>query len=233
MGLAVQPWPHPHQVEIKELQVPHAYVEDESLWLAQLWCEFIVQSISHLSTIYNPTTKICVIWSVHLGCLVHVPLYHNCSELVWCDRIGRSFLKLCGKLPNGTLPRRRASLWDNGNSPLTLMAIRINVRRSANHGMRSARRNSRRSGRQGATHSLVRHERILSRNNQARLSTSGSNQDKSLWGHYCGKSPAMRTHASSQATRPPTPTSPASVCVDSNWSRVEGVRSAIFFWDKE
>jgi hypothetical protein len=36
MGLAVQPWPHPHQVEIEELQVPHAYVEDESLWLAQL-----------------------------------------------------------------------------------------------------------------------------------------------------------------------------------------------------
>ena len=108
MGLAVQPWTPPHQVEIQELQVPHAYAEDESLWLAELWCEFIVQSISYPSPIYNPPTQICVIWSVHLGCLVHIPLYHNCSELVFCDRIGRSFLKWCGNLPSGTLPRRRA-----------------------------------------------------------------------------------------------------------------------------
>ena len=89
---------------ISELQVPHAYAEDESLWLAELWCEFIVQSIS----IYNTPTKIYVIWSVHLGCLVHIPLYHNCSVLVLCDRIRQSFLKWCGKLPSGTLPRRRA-----------------------------------------------------------------------------------------------------------------------------
>ena len=86
----------------------------------------------------------------------------------------------------------------------------------------------------GVTHSLGRHES----HNKARLSTSGSNQDKSLWDHYCGKPPAIRTHASSQATRPPTPTSPASVCVDSNSTRmsetrVEGVRSAIFSRDKE
>jgi len=68
-----------------------------------------IQSISHPSIIYNPPTKFCVIWSVHLGCLVHVPLYYNCAELVLCDRIGRSFLKWFGKLPNVTLPRRRAS----------------------------------------------------------------------------------------------------------------------------
>ena len=102
------------------------------------------------------------------------------------------------------------------------------------HGKRLARRNSRRSDRQGVMHSLGRHERILSRNKNARLSTSGSNRDKSFRGHYCGKSPAMRTHASSQVMRPPTPTSPALVCVDSNSTRmsetrVEGVRSAIFF----
>ena len=234
MGLAVQPWPNPHQVEIKELQVPHAYVEDESLWLAQLWCEFIVQSISHPFPIYNPPTKNCVIWSVHLGCLVHVPLYHNCCELVLCDRIGQSFLKWCGKLPNGTLPRRRALLSDCWNSLLTLMAIRINARRSANHGTRYARRNWRRSDRQGVTHSLGRDERIVSQNKKAQVSTSGSNQDKSLWGHYCGKSTAMRTHASNEATRPLTPTSPASVCVVSNSTRmtetrVEGVQSG----DKE
>ena len=36
IGLAVQPWPPPHQVEISGLQVPHAYAEDESLWLAEL-----------------------------------------------------------------------------------------------------------------------------------------------------------------------------------------------------
>jgi len=39
--------------------------EDESLWLAELWCEFLVPSISHPSRIYHPSTKICVIWSVH------------------------------------------------------------------------------------------------------------------------------------------------------------------------
>jgi len=42
MGLVVQPWPPPPQVEIDELQVPHAYAQDESLWLAELWCEFLV-----------------------------------------------------------------------------------------------------------------------------------------------------------------------------------------------
>ena len=36
----------------------------------------------------------------------------------------------------------------------------------------------------GVTHSLCRHEKILSHNNKAWLSTSGSNQDKSLWDHY-------------------------------------------------
>jgi len=202
----------------------------------ELWCKFIIQSISHPSTIYNSTTMICVIWSVHLGCLVHIPLYHNRSVLVLCDRIGRSFLKWCGKLRNGTLPRRRdGDLW---NTLLTPMAIRINARRSANLGTRCARRNSRRSCRQGVMHSLGRHERILLQNKKAQISTSGSNRDKSLWGHYCGKSAAMRTHASNQATRRPTTASLASVCVDSNLTRmtearVKEVQSAIFLRDKE
>jgi hypothetical protein len=63
---------------------------------------------------------------------------------------------------------------------LTLMAIRINARMSPNHGTHFARRNSSRSDRQGVTHSLGRHERLLSRNKKVRLSTSGSNRDKSL-----------------------------------------------------
>ena len=82
------------------------------------------------------------------------------------------------------------------------------------------------------------HDRILSRQKKARISTSGSNRDKSLLGHYCGKSTAMRTHASNQATRPSTMASLASVCVDSNSTRiiearVEGARSASFLKDKE
>ena len=180
--------------------------------MAELWCEIIVQSISHPSKICNPTTKICVIWSVHLGCLVNIQLYHNryCSLLVLCDRIGRSFLKLCGMLPNGTLPRRRASFSNCWNLILMLKVIRINARRSANLGTRSIWRNSRRSCRQSVTHSLGRNERILSQNKKARISNSGSNRDKSLWGHYCGKSAVMRTHASIQATRPPTTASVAS-----------------------
>jgi len=57
-------------------------------------------------------------------------------------------------------------------------------------------------------------------------------------GHYCGKSAAMRTHTSNQATQPSTTASLASVCVDSNSTRmtearVEGARSAIFLRDKE
>jgi len=86
---------------------------------------------------------------------------------------------------------------------------------------------------QGVTHSLGRHDRILLRHKKPRLSTSGSNQDKSLWDHYCGKSVAMRTHDSNQATRAPTAARLALVFVDSNSTRmaearVEGARSAIF-----
>jgi hypothetical protein len=81
LGLAVQPWPHLPQVEIAALQVSHAYAEDESLWLAELWCELIVKCLVHPCTIYNPPIKICVICAVNLGCLVYIPLYHNCSDL--------------------------------------------------------------------------------------------------------------------------------------------------------
>jgi len=114
------------------------------------------------------------------------------------------------------------------------MAIRLNAKRSTNHRTRCARRNSRRSCRQGVTHLLGRHDRILSRHKKARISTSGSNRDKSLWGHYCGKSATMRKHAPNQASRPPTTSSLASVCVDSNSTRVtearvKKARSAIFF----
>jgi len=175
---------------------------------------------------------------VHLGCLVHILVYHNCSLLLLCDRIGRSFLKWCKKLPSGTLTRRMASLSDCWKSLMTPMAIRINARRSANLGTRCARRNSRRSCSQAnAFAGLGRHEKILSQNKKAQILTSGSNRDKSLWGHYCRKSAAMRTHASNQATRPPTTASLASVCVDSNSTRmtearVEGAWSAIFLRDK-
>jgi len=114
------------------------------------------------------------------------------------------------------------------------MGIRLNARRSANHRTRCARRNSRRSCRQGVTHLLGRHDKILSRHKRARISTSGSNRDKSLWGHYCGKSATMRIHASNQSSRPPTTSSLASVCVDSNSTRVtearvEKARSTILF----
>ena len=233
MRLAVQPWPPLQQVEIEELQVPHAYAEDESLWLAQLWCEFIVQPISDPSPIYNPPTKFCVIWSVHLGCLVHVPLYHDCSELVCVTGSGGLFWNGVGSFQMGFCQKGGLACLNVVISLLTLMAIRINARRSANHGRRCARPDSRRSGRQGVMHSLGRHERVLSQNKKVLVLTSGSNRDKSLWGHYCGKSPAMRTHSSNQATKPPTPTSPASRCVDSNSTRmtetrVDGARSAIF-----
>jgi len=80
------------------------------------------------------------------------------------------FLKWCGKLPGGTLPKRL----------LLTMANKINTRRSANQGTRCVSRNSRRSCRQGVTHSLGRHDRIQSRHKKARISTSGSNRDKSL-----------------------------------------------------
>ena len=69
------------------------------------------------------------------------------------------------------------------NNLLTLMAIRINAIRSANHGTRCARRNSRRSDRQGVTHLLDRHDShicltdtILSQFKNVPLSTSGSNR---------------------------------------------------------
>ena len=52
--------------------------------------------------LYGPST-----WDI-----LYIPLYHNHSELVLCDSIGHSFLKWCGKLPSGTLPRRRAPLSD-------------------------------------------------------------------------------------------------------------------------
>ena len=53
-----------------------------------------------------------------------------------------------------------------------------------------------------------------------------------LGDHYCGKSAAMRTHDSNQATRPPRATRFTLVCVDSNWTRmaeaqVEGAQGAI------
>jgi len=86
----------------------------------------------------------------------------------------------------GTLPRR--GVWD---WQVPVMAIRMKTRMPANRGMTCARRNSRRRFRLGVTHSLGRHERRQSTNKKGTLSTHGSDQGKSLWGHYCGKSVAM------------------------------------------
>jgi len=56
---------------------------------------------------------------------------------------------------------------------------------------------------QGVTHSLGRHARKQSINDAATLSTNDSNRGKLPWGHYCGKSAAMCTHASKRPTRLP------------------------------
>jgi len=63
--------------------------------------------------------------------------------------------------------------------------------------------------------------------------TRGCLRKKSLWGHCCGKSAAMRTHASKRTTRSPTKAILPSVCVNldsirMSEARVEGARSAIF-----
>jgi len=76
-----------------------------------------------------------------------------------------------------------------------------------------------------------RHTRTQSRHNAATLSTNDSDRCKSLRGHYCGESAAMRTHASKQSTRPPMKTRLALVCVNSNSNseaRLKGARSEIF-----
>jgi len=87
------------------------------------------------------------------------------------------------------------------------------------------------SFRLGVTLLLVRQARTRSTNNAATISSNGSDRGKSLWDHCCGKSAAIRTHASKQPTRLPTMTRLALVCVDLNSKRkawVAGARRGVF-----